>query len=238
MPMNPPKVFISYSHDSSWHKAWVLKLAGDLRAKGVDVVLDRWDLVPGQDVSLFMQRGISQADRVIMVCSSVYVEKAEGGVGGVGFERLIVTAEVIRSIDTIKFIPILRESGGSGKIPSFLGPRLYINFDLDEDYEDRLDELTRVMHGAPATIKPPLGPNPFSGIAERKLSFPCENQSLFKNLSSPTNAPLGPRSLAGAGVACHTPIRSSIRPLSCSLPARGFPRVFRLAIRTFESPIV
>jgi hypothetical protein len=162
--VNAPKVFISYSHDNSLHKAWVLKLASDLRANGVDVILDRWDLVPGQDVSLFMQRGISEADRAIMVCSSIYVGKAEGSVGGVGFERLIVTAEVIRSIDTIKFIPILRESGGSKKIPSFLGPRLYIDFDLDDDYESKLDELTRVIHGAPAAIKPPLGPNPFSAI--------------------------------------------------------------------------
>jgi hypothetical protein len=55
-----PKAFISYSHDSSTHKDWVLKLASDLRAKGVDVVLDQWDLVPGQDVSLFMQRGFQR----------------------------------------------------------------------------------------------------------------------------------------------------------------------------------
>src|SRR5882672_5885405 len=51
-----PKAFISYSHDSSAHKSWVLKLAGDLRAAGVDVVLDQWDLSAGQDVSMFMQR--------------------------------------------------------------------------------------------------------------------------------------------------------------------------------------
>jgi hypothetical protein len=161
--MDAPKVFISYSHDSKLHKAWVLKLGSDLRAKGVDVVLDQWDLVPGQDAGLFMERNISEAYRVVMVCSSAYVEKAEGGVGGVGYERLIVTSEIIQSIDTIKFIPILRESGGSNKIPSFLGTRLYIDFD-HEDYDEKLDELIRVVHGAPAAIKPPLGPNPFSGF--------------------------------------------------------------------------
>jgi hypothetical protein len=161
--MSAPKAFISYSHDSSAHKDWVLKLGIDLRAKGVDVVLDQWDLVAGQDVSMFMQRGISEADRVIMICSSAYVAKSEQGVGGAGYERLIVTAEVVNSIDTIKFIPILRGASCSKKTPSFLGPRMYIDFENDSDYELKLIELARQIHGAPAISKPPLGPNPFSG---------------------------------------------------------------------------
>ena len=57
-PMNAPKVFISYSHDSKEHKAWVAKLSGELRGKGVDVVLDQWELSLGQGVTLFMQRGV------------------------------------------------------------------------------------------------------------------------------------------------------------------------------------
>src|ERR1700674_303082 len=161
--MSAPKAFISYSHDSSAHKDWVLKLGIDLRAKGVDVVLDQWDLVAGQDVSMFMQRGISETDRVIMICSSAYVAKSEQGVGGAGYERLIVTAEVVNSIDTIKFIPVLRGASRSKKTPSFLGPRLYIDFENDSEYELKLIELARQIHGAPAISKPPLGPNPFSG---------------------------------------------------------------------------
>jgi hypothetical protein len=140
-----------------------LKLGSDLRAKGVDVVFDQWDLVPGQDVSMFMQRGISEADRVIMICSSDYVMKSEQGVGGVGYERLIVTAEVVSSIDTIKFIPVLRGASRSKKTPSFLGPRLYIDFENDSEYESKLIELARQVHGTPTISKPPLGPNPFSG---------------------------------------------------------------------------
>lgn len=159
-----PKAFISYSHDSAEHKAWVLKLASDLRAIGVDIILDQWDLVPGQDISLFMQRGIADADRVILVCSSAYVSTAEQGIGGVGYERLIVTAEVVQSIDTTKFIPILRGSNPNRKLPVFLGPRLYIDFESDSDYDAKLVELAREVHGAPAISKPALGPNPFSGV--------------------------------------------------------------------------
>jgi TIR domain len=117
--MNAPKVFISYSHDSPEHKTWVIKLGSDLRAKGIDVVLDQWDLLPGQDMSMFMQRGISEANSVLMICSSKYVSKAETGSGGVGQERSIVTNETVRSIDTIKFIPILRKPLS----PNFVTPR-------------------------------------------------------------------------------------------------------------------
>lgn len=162
--MSSPKIFISYSHDSDAHKAWVLQLARDLVASGVDVVLDQWDLAPGQDVSLFMQRGISDADRVILVCSEKYVQKADGGSGGVGYERLIVTAEVVQSIDTIKFVPIIRNNNKDKNVtPIFLGPRLYVDFRNDPQYGTKLEDLVREIHGTPAIAKPPLGSNPFSG---------------------------------------------------------------------------
>jgi len=38
--MTTPKVFISYSHDSEEHKAWVADLARFLISNGIDVVID------------------------------------------------------------------------------------------------------------------------------------------------------------------------------------------------------
>lgn len=61
-----PKVFVSYSHDSPEHKAWVLTLAEDLRKLGIDAILDQWDLAAGQDIPAFMGTGISSSDRVIL----------------------------------------------------------------------------------------------------------------------------------------------------------------------------
>jgi hypothetical protein len=113
-----------------------------------------------------------------MVCSSVYVKKAEAGSGGVGYERLIVTEELVRSIDTIKFIPIIRGNDAARKIPIFMGPRLYIDFENDEENSNRFEELARATHGAPAVSKPLLGPNPFTAgpssaaIAPRSLDDP------------------------------------------------------------------
>jgi hypothetical protein len=111
-----------------------------------------------------MQRGIANADRVLLVCSENYVEKADSGSGGVGYERLIVTAEVVQSIDTIKFVPIIRNNSKSKNVtPIFLGPRLYVDFRNDFEYEIKFEELAREIHTAPALAKPSLGPNPFSG---------------------------------------------------------------------------
>jgi hypothetical protein len=103
--VDAPKVFISYSHDTEAHDKWVLDLASDLRKNGVDAVLDQWDLSLGQDTSMFMQRGILDSDRVILVCTDRYVTRAEGGTGGVGYERLVVTAEVCKpacNIDQVR----------------------------------------------------------------------------------------------------------------------------------------
>lgn len=162
--MTAPRVFISYSHDSPEHKAWVLQLATDLRAAGIDASIDQWDLAPGQDVASFMHDGISHADRVLLICTEPYVRKAESGQGGVGYERLIVTAEVIDSIETKKFVPIVRANEGENKVPRHLGPRLYIDFTNDHDYRQALEQLRRELLGAPATPKPPLGENPFSAL--------------------------------------------------------------------------
>ena len=40
---NPPKVFISYSHDSSEHKEQVLELSDRLRNDGIDCNIDQYE---------------------------------------------------------------------------------------------------------------------------------------------------------------------------------------------------
>jgi len=47
-------------------------------------VLDQWDLRAGGDMAEVMAKGISTADRVVMICTEAYVSKAEVGKGGVG----------------------------------------------------------------------------------------------------------------------------------------------------------
>jgi hypothetical protein len=157
-----PVVLISYTHEGEEHKAWVRGLAEKLRADGVDVILDQWDLKPGQDVLAFMEQGVRQADRVMLVFTPEYRRKADGRTGGVGYESLVITGELSSNLGTAKFIGLLRRGDWSDSVPVFMSSRSHIDFRDDATIEKAYGELLRDIHEAPAHPKPPLGKNPFS----------------------------------------------------------------------------
>ena len=159
-----PKVFISYSHDSPEHKQWVSEIAAQLRRKGIDAILDQWDLGLGDDITRFMERGIVNADRVLVICTDKYVSKANADEGGVSYERMIVNAELVQNLGTDKFIPIIRQASGKEKTPTFLGTRVYADFRNDSQFDAECEKLIRELHKMPIIEKPPLGKNAFSPI--------------------------------------------------------------------------
>jgi hypothetical protein len=165
--MTPPKVFFSYSHDSAEHKEWVLRIATTLRERGVDVVLDQWDLAPGNDLPHFMETSLEECDYTVMVCTETYVAKANDGKGGVGYEKMILTSQLMKKIGDSKVIPIVREQSDS-PVPIFLASKLHIDFSKNEDVEYSLDELLRTLLDKPLFEKPEIGSNPFSPLAESK----------------------------------------------------------------------
>ncbi len=165
--MSTPRVFISYSHDSAEHKGWVLDFATTLRNRGVDAILDQWDLRPGNDLPHFMETELERCDYVVMVCTENYVKKANMGEGGVGYEKMIMTSSMLQRIDTNKVIPIIRQVGNSLR-PTFLKSKLYIDFSKDEDVEYSLDELLRTLLNSPLYEKPEIGKNPFVPLGSTK----------------------------------------------------------------------
>jgi len=162
--MTIPKAFVSYSHDSQEHKKWVLDFATRLRNSGVDAILDQWELKPGDDLPHFMEKHLANVDRVLMICTNRYVEKANAGSGGVGYEKMIVTADLLKNIDSNKVIPIIRQNG-TYKVPTFLQSKLFLDFSRDDQLEFAFDELIRVLHNAPLFVKPQIGNNPFTQVA-------------------------------------------------------------------------
>ena len=164
MSSTPPKVFLSYSHDTDPHKDWVLSLATRLVANGVDVVLDQWDLTLGSDLPRFMETGLTTAQRVLAVCTEAYVTKANDGRGGVGYEKMILTAQLMQDISTDRIIPIVRNNAFVPPVPTFLSSRVYIDFRDDLAYEAQYAALLRDIHGQQIKPRPPLGPNPFEAI--------------------------------------------------------------------------
>jgi hypothetical protein len=157
--MAPPIVFVSYSHDSPEHKSWVLEFSARLRSNGIDAILDQWDLGPGGDLPHFMEQSIARSSRVLMICTERYVEKANAGLGGVGFEKMVVTADLLQQIGLSKVIPIVRQTGVH-KLPTFLRSKLYIDLSSTDKFETGFDQLLRELLNAPLFQKPPLGTTP------------------------------------------------------------------------------
>lgn len=153
--MSIPKVFISYSHDTLDHKKWVLDLATKMRASGIDAIIDQWDLKPGDDLPTFMETNLTTSDRVLMVCTEKYVQKANAGLGGVGYEKMIVTADSLAKISSNKVIPIIRQTL-KADVPTFLRTKLYLDFSKPEQFEFSFDELVRTIHNAPLFEKPAI----------------------------------------------------------------------------------
>jgi hypothetical protein len=128
----------------------------------VDALLDSWDVPLGGDLSKFMQQGISNSDRVLMICTPNYISRANDGVsGGVPYEMMIVRQTIVQAIDTRKFIPIIRDQPGEYHIPQGIGLRFAIDFRDDAQYSTKLEELARAIYGL-GPEKPTLGKNPFA----------------------------------------------------------------------------
>lgn len=166
--MKVPQVFISYSHDTLEHKKWVLELAIRLRNNGIDAIIDQFELQAGDDLPHFMETNLTKADKILMVCSERYVEKANKGEGGVGYEKMIITSSLLKRIDESKVIPLLRQNGEID-LPTFLKSKLYIDFSKNDDFEFSYDTLVRTIHNSPLFEKPPVGNNPFINVGKEQL---------------------------------------------------------------------
>ena len=103
-------VFISYSWDSPEHQEWVLKLATDLiKIYGINVLLDQFELSAGRELTMFMESSVEKADKVLVIMTPKYQQKADKREGGVGYEYSMISQGLFATqTDNNKFIPILR----------------------------------------------------------------------------------------------------------------------------------
>jgi hypothetical protein len=156
----PPQVFISYSWDSQEHRAWVEQLAVTLRQNGIEVALDQWHVRPGEDLPHFMVRSMRESDRVLMICTELYVHKARQRHGGVGYEQMLLTGQMMREVGTAKFIPIIRQSGHPRQLPDEMAGRMYVDLSDGPEQNINLQRLVRELHDKAVSL-PPLGQRPF-----------------------------------------------------------------------------
>ena len=144
----PPKVFISYSHDSTEHKDRVLALANRLRQDGVDATIDRYEASPPEGWPKWMERQVRESEFVLVVCTELYLKRTEGkeepGKGhGVAWESVLTYQQIYEAgSKNEKFIPVLLQGGERSHIPDPLKPATSYRCTTDEDYEQLYRRLT------------------------------------------------------------------------------------------------
>ena len=157
--MQPPRVFVSYSHDSASHQQRVLALADRLRADGIDAGIDRYHSAPPEGWPLWCERQIEAADFVLMVCTEGYHRRVSGeeapgqGLGVVWEARIIRQLLYDSGAASGKFIPVLFAADAKVHIPTPVKGASWYVLDSEAGYE----ALYRRLTDQPEVIRPALG---------------------------------------------------------------------------------
>lgn len=144
-----PVVFISYAWSPDENRKRVLDLAERLEKDRVDVRYDRKCLLPGQDINAFMEKLASDQEikKILVICNSVYANKADARKGGVGTESEIIIPQVYANPMQNKIIPIFfeKDQNGSPFLPTYLKSRFGIDFttSYEEHYKELLEDIFR-----------------------------------------------------------------------------------------------
>lgn len=164
---SPPRVFISYAHESKAHVRQVRELYILLRTNGIDASLDLPAADRRQDWPLWMLHEVRTADFVLVVASPEYRRRGDGdapsGEGrGVQWEAALIREEVYanRLAAVRKFLPVLLPGMSTEGIPSWLGPMSGTSFRVGDFTLAGVEELVRVLTGQPYEVPVPLGPRP------------------------------------------------------------------------------
>jgi hypothetical protein len=111
---NPPKVFISYSHNYGIpdYKDRILELANRLRTEGIDCSIDQYEESPPEGWQRWMLDRVDWADFILIACTEEYDRRFRGkelkGKGkGATWEGAIIIQELYDAQGkNSKFIPI------------------------------------------------------------------------------------------------------------------------------------
>ena len=113
---------------------------------GRKVKLDQSDPRPGSDLTAYMESAIRESDYVLLIGTPNFAGRADGRLGGVGYEQAVVTGEMLSGVSKDgKFIPILR-GDPQASVPSVHRNRVWTDFREDADFDRALKELLSALH--------------------------------------------------------------------------------------------
>lgn len=134
------KVFITYCWENDEHNKWVHKLASDLGVAGFEVIIDIKQPL-GIELNRFMEQTILNVDKVLIIATPEYKRRADNRERGVGYETSLITDDLIKDQNRIKFIPIIRDGSKESSYPVYLGNRKGLSMRDEDNYEEALNEL-------------------------------------------------------------------------------------------------
>jgi len=139
-----PKAFVSYSHSD---KEFAHHLAKDLIDSGIDIWIDKWEMLPGDSLiqKIFLE-GLDKSDFILILLSTNSIQSK--------WVKEELNADIIKRIeDMTRVIPIRLDSSD---IPLPLRSIFWI--DMSSNYDDQLREIVKTLHGV--SEKPKIGSVP------------------------------------------------------------------------------
>jgi hypothetical protein len=117
-----PEFNVFYQYTSNTDEAeWVKNLAPFLIDNGIQARLDKFHLRRGMDLPQWMCNELSLAQKVIVICDETYKLKADGRLGGVGWETMIIQGDVANlPPDSTKYQVIVRTEDIREGMPFYL----------------------------------------------------------------------------------------------------------------------
>jgi hypothetical protein len=153
--MQAPKVFLS--HASEDKERFVIPFATTLCDKGIDVWLDKWEILPGDSlVDKLFEEGLGKADAVLIVISAFSVTKP-------WVRQELNTAIVNRITRQTKVIPVVLDNS---EVPESLRSLVWESIPDSSSYLAQLDRIVAAIFEH--RQKPSLGKPP-SYVTERAI---------------------------------------------------------------------
>jgi hypothetical protein len=187
MAPSPPRVFISYSHDSTEHAEGVLALAQRLREDGVDAWIDQYENgTPEEGWPRWMLNRLDWAEMVLLVCTETYYRRFRGQDEpdkgkGADWEGQLITLDLYDAKSrTVNFVPILFSDQCKQFIPEPLrGVTHYLLDPGDDRSATDYSRLLAFFHGKAGVAPTPLGlPKEVASRRARPMVFTTHEKAM------------------------------------------------------------
>jgi hypothetical protein len=145
--MMHPKVFVSHASDDK--DRFVMDFSKNLREKGIDAWVDKWEILPGDSlIDKIFEEGLKKADAIIVVLSQFSINKP--------WVKEELDASIVKKINKgTKIIPVVLDNC---EVPESLKSTVWEKITDLENYQENLDRIVAAVYGV--RKKPALGESP------------------------------------------------------------------------------